>query len=258
VRWFAPRPATPDLRAAVACRYVACSAGHHDLLPDGAMDLVWTEGGGVVLCGPDTHAWSFDMTPGRAMAGVRFRPGAAGAVFGVAASELVNRRVPLADLLGAATERRLVERLEATPGAAGRMEAVERMVRRHLRTVDPIVELAVRVADGWSATTLADQSGLSTRQLRRRFDQAVGYGPAFYARIARLQRFATLALRWPQRGLAELAASAGYTDQSHHGRDTRDIAGRTPTELAATLAGSSVDVRSVPDRSPASTRRWAA
>ena len=105
---------------------------------------------------------------------------------------------------------------------------------------------------------LADVSGLSTRQLRRRFDHAVGYGPAFYARVARLQRFATLALRWPERGLAELAASAGYTDQSHLGRDTRDIAGRTPAELAATSVRSSVDVRSVPDGSAGGARRWAA
>jgi AraC-like DNA-binding protein len=256
VRWFEPRPATPDLRDVLACRYVARSAGHHDLLPDGAMDLVWTEGGGVVLCGPDSHAWSFDMVPGRAMAGVRFRPGAAGAVFGVPAAELVDRRVALADLLGAATERRLVDRLETT----ARPDAIEHLVRRHLRAVDPIADLAARVAGDrrCGATVLADVSGLSTRQLRRRFDDAVGYGPAFYARVARLQRFAALALRWPERGLAELAASAGYSDQSHLGRDTRDIAGRTPTELTATLVGSSVDVRSVPDRSAVATRRWAA
>jgi AraC-like DNA-binding protein len=256
VRWFEPRPAAPDLDEVLACRYVARSAGHHDLLPDGAMDLVWSAGGGVVLCGPDTRAWSFDMVSERAMAGVRFRPGAAGAVFGVAAAELVDRRVPLADLLGAATERRLVDRLEAT----ARPDAIEGLVRRHLRAVDPVVDLAARVARDprCNATVLADVSGLSTRQLRRRFDRAVGYGPAFYARVARLQRFATSALRWPERGLAELAASAGYTDQSHLGRDTREIAGRTPTELAVTLTGSSIDVRSVPDKTPAVTRRWAA
>ena len=257
--WFRPQPAAPDLRGVLACRYVARSAGHHDLLPDGAMDLVWTEGGGVVLCGPDTHAWSFDMVPGRAMAGVRLLPGAGSAVFGVAASELVDRRVPLADLLGAATERRLVERLASTPRAGLRMGALEELVRRHLRAVDPIADLAALVArdPGCRATSLADASGLSTRQLRRRFDHAVGYGPAFYARVARLQRFAVLALRW-KRGLAELAASAGYADQSHLGRDTRDIAGRTPAELTATLGHSSIDVRSVPDRPPAQARRWAA
>jgi transcriptional regulator GlxA family with amidase domain len=133
-------------------------------------------------------------------------------------------------------------------------------VRRHLRAVDPVVGLAARLAGDpcCSATVLADVSGWSTRQLRRRFDRAVGYGPAFYARVARLQRFATSALRWPERGLAELAASAGYTDQSHLGRETREIAGHTPTELAVTLAGTSVDVRSVPDATATVTRRWAA
>jgi AraC-like DNA-binding protein len=258
--WFDPHPATPDLGHVLACRYVATSAGHHDLLPDGAMDLVWTDGGGVVLCGPDTQAWSFDMVPGRAMAGVRFRPGAGGAVFGVAAAELVDRRVPLADLFGAATARRLDERLASTPQAGRRMDAVEDLVRRHLRAVDPIADVAALVArhPGCSATSLADATGLSTRQLRRRFDHAVGYGPAFYARVARLQRFAALALRRPERGLAELAASAGYADQSHLGRDTRDITGRTPAELAATLGRSSVDVRSVPDGPHVATRRWAA
>jgi AraC-like DNA-binding protein len=256
--WFAPRPAAPDLGAVLDCRYVARAAGHHDMLPDGAMDLVWIQGRGIMLCGPDTRAWSFDMDPGRAIAGVRFRPGAAGAVLGVPADELVDRRTPLGDLLGAATERVLVERLEADPGC----RAIEDVVRRHLRPIDPIADLAALVASdpAYGVAALAATTGLSTRQLRRRFDLAVGFGPAYYARIARLQRFAKAAVRRPERGLAELAVEAGYSDQSHLARDTRDIAGRTPRGLVASLAGSSVavDGRSVQDAIAADSRRWAA
>jgi AraC-like DNA-binding protein len=263
--WFQPYRTSADLVDVLECRYVACSAGHHDLLPDGAMDLVWTQGGGVVLCGPDTTAWSFDMEPGREMAGVRFRPGAAGAVFAVGADELTDRRVPLADLLGARSERVLKERLESAPGAGDRMGAIEDVVRRHLRSVDPIAELAALVAvdPAFGAGALAVVTGLSTRQLRRRFDRALGYGPAFYARVARLQRFAKAAVRWPGRGLAELAAGAGYTDQSHLAKDARDIARRTPSALAGTLARSSlavelVDGRSVQDGRNDRSPRWAA
>jgi AraC-like DNA-binding protein len=260
--WFEPYAASPDLGDVLDCRYVAHADGRHDLLPDGAMDLVWVEGRGVVVCGPDTTGWSFDMAAGRAMAGVRFRPGAAGAVFGVDATALVDRRVPLADLLGAATDRVLVDRLETAYADGARMAAIEEVVRRRARPVDPTADLAALVAHdpSYGVATLAAATGVSARQLRRRFDRAVGYGPAFYARVARLQRFARAAVRWPDRGLAELAAAAGYADQSHLGKDTRAIAGRTPAGLAATLPRSSVavDVRSVRDATPPVSRRSAA
>jgi AraC-like DNA-binding protein len=265
--WFRPFTVAPDLADVLACRYVACSSGHHDLLPDGAMDLVWTLGGHVVLCGPDTAGWSFDLAIGRPMAGLRIRPGAAGALFGVTASTLVDRRVPLDDLLGAREERALRERLETAGAAAERLDHLESFVRRQHRSADPTADLAAMVATdpSFGVGSLAAETGVSTRQLRRRFDRAVGYGPAFYARVARLQRFAIAALRHPARGLAELAAAAGYVDQAHLAKDTRDLAGRTPAALVATLPGSSVlvdvrdvDGRSVQDTDRVGASRWAA
>jgi AraC-like DNA-binding protein len=72
--------------------------------------------------------------------------------------------------------------------------------------------------------------GLSERQLRRRFVDAVGYGPKTLARILRFQRF--LALAGSGEDLARLALAAGYADQAHLTRETRRLAGRTPLELA--------------------------
>ncbi len=253
MRWFRPFAVAPDLADVLACAYVAGSSGHHDLLPDGAMDLVWTQGGSIVLCGPDTAGWSFDMASGRAMAGVRFRPGAAGSVFPLPASALVDRRATLDDVLGAREERELRERLESARAAVDRVELLESFVRRRHRAADPTADLAALVATdpSFGVGALAAETGVSTRQLRRRFDRSVGYGPAFYARVARLQRFAITALRHPARGLAELAASVGYVDQAHLAKDTRELAGRTPGALVPTLPGSSVvvDVRSMDDRS---------
>ena len=117
---------------------------------------------------------------------------------------------------------------------------------------------------GTSVDALAARAGLSARQLRRRFDRAVGYGPAFLARVARLQRFAKGAVLAPTLGIAELAAAAGYADQSHLAKDTRAFAGRTPRELIGALAGSSLavgdelDGRSVQDGAGPAGARWAA
>jgi AraC-like DNA-binding protein len=80
-------------------------------------------------------------------------------------------------------------------------------------TCDPLVEAGV----AWLAASptgrvreLCRSAGVSERQLRRRFDAAVGYGPKTLARILRLQR--TLALHRAcggRPGLAGLAAPPG-------------------------------------------------
>jgi hypothetical protein len=86
--------------------------------PGRLLRLLWIDGGGTWLCGPDTRSWAFDLPPGTAMSGVRFRPGAAADVLSVDACELRDVRVALADLLGSSAHRALAERLEGAAGPA--------------------------------------------------------------------------------------------------------------------------------------------
>jgi AraC-like DNA-binding protein len=95
-----------------------------------------------------------------------------------------------------------------------------------------------------SAGAVADEVGLSTRQLHRRCTTAFGYGPATLARILRFQRFVRSATGVPPGGpvgLAGLAAHAGYADQAHLTRECRAITGETPTVVVASLADTSVE-----------------
>jgi AraC-like DNA-binding protein len=262
MRWFAPSAPSPDLGSVLVCQWSATSAGRHELIPDGSIELLWIEGGGAWLCGPDTHGWGFDLPAGTAMSGVRFRPGAGAAVLGLDACAVRDVRVPLADVLGGQTDRIASERLAEAGGPAERLLVLDDLVRRRLAepATIPTAELAALVASdpGRGVEQLAEETGVSSRQLRRRFDRDVGYGPAFFARIARLQRFARAAARGPRRGLAELAVVSGYVDQSHLAKDCRALAGMTPRELVTTLPRTSVAVRSVQDTGAAPDRLWAA
>jgi methylphosphotriester-DNA--protein-cysteine methyltransferase len=80
---------------------------------------------------------------------------------------------------------------------------------------------------------LASSLWISERQLRRRYETAIGLGPKAVHRIVRFQRF--LALAWtlerPSDHLALLAAEAGYADQSHLARDAARLEGRTPRAI---------------------------
>jgi hypothetical protein len=258
--------APPARLAGVArCVWRSASAGPKRIVPDGCLDLVVGDGG-VFIAGPDTAAWSSVTRPGAELRGVRFTPGRAPAVLGVAADELRDRRVPLGELWGRAGEV-LAERLlsgELTPAqavasrlpeAAPADQAVAALITRLDAGAARVAEAAAMVtgaaevlapggttpgqAGGAVARGGADPARVAVarlddpgpfavgeRRLRRRFVQAVGYGPATYLRVARFQRAVALASRVP--GLAALAAAAGYSDQAHLSRDCRALTGLTP------------------------------
>ena len=220
----------PALGVFVACTWAARQgddgAPHvAAVLPDACIDLVW-DGARLFVAGPDTGPVPVTPRAGGIFAGVRFRPGAAPAVLGVPAPELLDRRVDAADILGAAVAAELADRLYAcaSPGAAAALlgEAAARLVARADRP-DPVV--AALVAGGAEAPPVSD------RAVRRRCTAAVGYGPKTLDRVLRFQRFLNLAAVTPVRPLAHLAADAGYADQSHLTRECGRLAGTTPARL---------------------------
>lgn len=72
----------------------------------------------------------------------------------------------------------------------------------------------------------AREVGVTERQLRRRFLDAVGYGPKRPQRVLRFQAFLRRSIE-AEGGLAELAVGCGPMDQSHLSRETAALAGRT-------------------------------
>ena len=90
----APPPALAPWVHAV-WRVRAHRGGDLRVLQDGCVDLI---DGDVV--GPFTAAALFRVEPGYEARGVRLRPGAFPALFGMPASELLDERVPVAELLG--------------------------------------------------------------------------------------------------------------------------------------------------------------
>ncbi|GGV06184.1 helix-turn-helix domain-containing protein [Streptomyces spectabilis] len=221
---YAERP-SPLLPGAVVWTKTAHpSGGGSAVLPDGCMDLLWTEGR-LFVAGPDTraHAPGTAAPPGR-YAGIRFAPGTAPAVLGVPAHELRDRRVDLADLWSAAEVRRLTARVDA---AADPLAALERLAyERTDRAPAPDPLLARVVAHlnaGRGVAETAAAVGLGARQLHRRALPAFGYGPKTLARVLRLQR--ALALARDGLGQAETAAAAGFADQAHLARDVKELTG---------------------------------
>jgi AraC-like DNA-binding protein len=237
-REFRPPPALADVVACTWERTVPRSGDASQaqrVLPDACVDLVWRDGE-LIAAGPDTRAALSPLVAGETVVGIRMRPGAAGALLGLPASELRDMRVPL-DALWGSRGSDLAGRVADAADPDRRRVLCDALLARRADTLDadPLVLGAMRLLGRPASRVrdLADALAISERQLRRRFETAVGYGPKLADRILRFQRFLAHAPRTDS--LARLAFDLGYADQAHLTRECGELSGLPPAQLLATL-----------------------
>ena len=183
----------------------------------------------VAVCGPWTapaESWATGRT---GLVIVRFRPWGLAAFLRQPTHALADRAVDLAELIAPQEARALEQRAHEAPGLHERVQAVTAHLARRLAGArsDPVVEEAVGriVASGGTLSMgwLAEELGLSRRQLARRFRARVGLGPKRLSEVVRFQR----AVQLRRSGLQGSAAAArcGFSDQSHMLRSFKAFAG---------------------------------
>jgi AraC-like DNA-binding protein len=230
----------PELRQHLLCVWTIGpdSGGTETVLPDGSIDIVWPEDQVPIVAGPDTGPVPSTRPPRSTVVGVSFRPGAAPAMLGIPAGRLRDLRVPLSEAWGRDAEQ-LEASLDGTGSPSARLNVLGHELRRRLRSAerpDELVTAAVaRLRNGHpsSVSAIAEELGISERQLRRRFHATVGYGPKTLARVLRFQRMLAIARQRSSRHLGQLALDAGYADQAHMTMDCTQLAGLPPGQLIA-------------------------
>lgn len=218
------------LGAVVWERRAEPTARDYRVLPDGCLDLIWSEGR-LLVAGPDTGPQLGSNSPGTSYTGLRFAPGVGPAVFGVPADALTDQRLPLDDLWPAPYVRDLTERLAGADAPGRRLETLAReRLERSEQPPDPVpLAVAHQLRAGRTVAAAAEAIGYSERQLRRRCLPAFGYGPKTLARVLRMER--ALALARSGGPLATVATRAGYADQAHLTREIKTLTGVSPRAL---------------------------
>jgi AraC-like DNA-binding protein len=217
------------LEPVVAClwEHEAPRAHAQRIVPDGCVDLIWLAERELVIAGADTGARVAELPARARSSALRLRPGAAGALLGVPASELRDRQVGAALVWGEEALRLEEELAGADP--AHRLELLAEAVACRRSEPDGLVRAAARALAGprVRVASVASELGVSERQLHRRVLAAVGYGPKMLARVARLRRLIVLA----DEPLASRAFAAGYASQAHMSDEVRRLTGLTPVRF---------------------------
>jgi AraC-like DNA-binding protein len=211
-----------------------------EVVPDGCIDIYWS-GEHLHVAGPNTHVVSCIVPRAAVFVGVRFRPGIGARWLGVSALEIVNRHPALEDILGRDAIDQVSEKLYLARDASSAASILEQWVWRRTGKASPDDPLARRVV---AVTTregrglvgdLIGELGCSERTLRRRCEEAFGYGPKTLERILRFQRFLRRLQASRRAPLSALAIETGYADQAHLAREARKLAGQSPTAIIKAL-----------------------
>jgi methylphosphotriester-DNA--protein-cysteine methyltransferase len=156
-------------------------------------------------------------------------------VFGVPASELIDRIVPLEHLWGrdevaavceslsrrrpseraAALQKLLALRIGRAPGCETTVQSAARVIARHGGCV--------------SIDHLARSYGFSRQRFARGFSHGAGLPPKLFARITRFQALVRALLSTDVSQWASLSPSVGFYDQAHMINEFREFAGSSPT-----------------------------
>jgi methylphosphotriester-DNA--protein-cysteine methyltransferase len=208
--------------------------GHERIVPDGCMDLIWSEQTGLMAVGPNTTAFLAPLDDGASVVGVRLHPGAAPPLFGVPAPALRDAREPAHRLWGDAVKR-LEERVAAARTATERADLLTAFLSDCATAEpEPLVRAAAQRLERARVAAVADELAVSERHLRRVVSAHVGYGPKLLARVLRLRR----ALARVREGaeLADVAYGGGYSDQAHFSHDCSELAGVPPGRFLQDVA----------------------
>lgn len=212
-----------------------------------ALRVVPGRGSDLVVMGPRTRALYHLGTPGPFCVMARIQTGRAGSLLGWPMRELADRIVPLSAIWGEPGQRLAHALADASsdPAAingkrlAGPLEEalLGRLPGRRpsgLPRADLICQAATLLSTGAGSAaeqvqTTARLLSLSERHLRDLFADAVGVTPKLFARLDRVRAV----LDRPRQHWAQLAAEAGYYDQSHMTGEFRQIMGVPPGAYSA-------------------------
>lgn len=197
---------------------------------------------GAIVQGPFDRFGVRGTEGSSAVVGVHFKPGGAAAFLGGALPALRNRTELLEDLWGT-WARDLRERLQAAASPQQVLQRLQDELLQRLRTAavpDPLAAFAIaafrRDPAGARVEPVQRASGCTPAQFIRRFEQAVGLTPKRFARVQRLGLLLPQLARCGPRDWAQIAAGAGYYDQSHLIHEFRQLAGLTPAAYAPVQA----------------------
>lgn len=164
------------------------------------------------------------------------KPFGATALFKIPASEFRNQIIGCAHLWDHANA--LLDEIASRAGTSEKINAAERFLMQQMQPTksdDRLITNAIHIINDQkglvTVARLTHMTGVTERQLQRRFAEHIGISPKRYAGIARMQHALKMLRKMPLTGsFAGVAYDSGFCDQAHLIREMKNLSGLTPSQ----------------------------
>jgi AraC-like DNA-binding protein len=191
------------------------------------------------IAGQMTYPTRLVHSAGMAQLGVKFSAGGLYQLSSVPASAFTNEVVAFDALFGTAAQD-LENQIQTLPSLARQVQCIDTFFRKRLSQLKPqdcsaqhAVDCVKQHHGTVSIDDVAYQSCISSRQLRRKFEDYVGMSPKRFSALVRFTRahaaiHHTAAHSTSRINFAAIACQTGYYDQAHFIREFKLFSGLTP------------------------------
>jgi len=210
---------------------------NYQVVTDGCMDIFFdiNRPSDSFVMGFASQSARFQLPPNFHYIGIRFLPTAFPFLFRINAYELTNKDVWLKDVLPH-TARFICENFHTkTPIQVITQQLDQyfgKLYNQLIKSIDPRLTEALQVIAQNQGAISIEQGidvGLSSRQLRRLFQQYVGHSPKTFAKVVRFQYLLRLNNNTHLYN-SKLFYDLGYHDQAHFIKEFKKLFGSTPTQ----------------------------
>ncbi|MFY0676779.1 MAG: helix-turn-helix transcriptional regulator [Neptuniibacter sp.] len=210
-------------------------------IPDGCVDIIIdcdSVSKNARVCGSTLEARCAGFKQGHFYFGVRFKFGVFPDLLDISANELVNHEHSLLELVP--DFDCVIEDLVTEPEFVYQAEIFQRFysnkqARIQSSLTQNVVSLIREKRGDVSVKHLENETGYSSRTIRRQLQSDLGMSPKVLSRIIRCQ-FAVTALQKSEVvNFSELAYELGFSDQPHFLREFKKLVSATPLEFQRCL-----------------------
>jgi len=198
-------------------------------------DFTAAGGGRASIIGTMTRPLIFTTTGPVDLLGVRFRPGGLSGFLTLNAAELTDDQMDLTNSWGHLAEEIWHRLGETTPADRIRLlqEVLGARANGRINT-DPFIRHCVTRIEAARGdlriSNLEKSTGLSARQLERKFARHLGISPKTFARVVRFKSVMAAAAHPDPPDWVTLAGDSGFADQPHLVREFKAFSGLTPAD----------------------------
>ncbi len=220
--------------------YSSAQTDHIHVVPDGCVDVLFScDGSGqwAEICGSVLMPRILTFQTSMRYFGVRFLPGHG--IGAIPLKDWVEQRVGLREILPASSE--WIELISSAAHFEERVHLFDKLLLPHLlgeplpELVDYCLEQITGSRGCIAIHDLSQYTGYSTRYVRKKFEETVGFSPKLFAQIVRFQHALHMIMR-DELDLLDIVHEQGYYDHSHFVNNFKKFSHLSPQQLRTELS----------------------